>query len=79
MNAQETHDKIAELKESTKKNQEEISELLTKFNEEHQELEFPVTVEDKEKWFRVYAVSGHFVYNHPLEMGLRATPQNAGV
>lgn len=54
---------------------EEKINLMTRFFNDYQDYEFPVTDKDgKEKYFRVYEVEGRFVYNTKFELGLRVKP-----
>ena len=76
MDAQLTYERLTQISEQSKLLAEEKAELLNNFAKEHGDYEYPVTVDGKQKYFRVYPTDGRFVYNTLLDMGLRVKPQN---
>lgn len=66
--------RLEEISSAQKELSEEKNQLMTEFFEKYSDYEFPVQVEDKEKFFRVYEVEGRFVYNTKLDVGLRVKP-----
>jgi len=76
MTPQEKIQTMLNLKESIKNSRELLEECMEHFvGEFGKDNEFPIEVEGKTKWFRIYEPEGRFVYNTKFDMGLRANPK----
>ena len=71
---EEVFHRLDEINETIKTLAEEKAQLMDEFFNKYGDFEFPVTVEDKLKYFRVYEVEGRFVYNTKYDVGLRMKP-----
>ncbi len=77
MKAQELVDLFEATKLKVKLLHEEQDEAVKKFMESHSiNLEYPVTVDEKPKFMRLYKPDGRFVYYSELDIGVRATAKN---
>jgi len=72
--AQNVYDRLQELKEQSRVIHEEIDTLQQEFFKKYQDYEFPIIVDSKEKFFRVYEINGRFVYNSTLDSSTRVKP-----
>ena len=71
------YDRVKRLKDEVKGIHEEIAELEQDFIANYSlDLEYPIEVEGKQKFIRLYEPEGKFVYNTKYEIGVRATAKN---
>ena len=74
---QKLYEFLEEKSKAVKAIYEEIEKNIGEFLKTHKvELEYPIMVEGKKKYFRVFVPKGQFVYNRMLDTGVRVTPEN---
>lgn len=72
--AQSVFDRLEAVNNQIKELAEEKAQLMQDFYDNYKDFEFPVELEGKQKYFRVYEVEGRFVYNTKFDFGVRVKP-----